>query len=118
MRLQLLVLVLAHAAAEAERLLHLHPRLDRFAIRAQPTLTSISHIPDLRSLNTSTNHASSLAPDSKQSLRTQLNAELPPLKTPDLKYLFFFSKCHVETAAETSGFRTPHVVHHRSSLCP
>jgi hypothetical protein len=61
------------------------PRLDRFAIRAQPALTSISHIPDLRSLNTSTNHASSLAPDSKQSLRTQLNAELPPLKTPDLK---------------------------------
>jgi hypothetical protein len=34
----------------------LHPRLDRFAIRAQSALTSISHISDLGSLNTSTNH--------------------------------------------------------------
>jgi hypothetical protein len=55
--------VLAHAAAgrQASRGSPTpNPHPDRFAIRAQSALTSISHISDLYTINISTNHATPL----------------------------------------------------------
>jgi len=84
----------------------LHPRPDRFAIRAQSALTSISHISDLGSLNTSTNHHSPFS--SGRQLLFAIHDSSSHSKHSC--FLIRVNRCHVGRAAETSQFPT----HHRS----
>jgi hypothetical protein len=69
-----------------------NPHPDRFAIRAQSALTSISHISDLYTINTSTNHATSLNFLSETTNRVHTSTSH---NTRPQRYLSF-SRCHVE----------------------
>jgi hypothetical protein len=85
----------------------LHPRPDRFDIRAQSALTSISHISDLYSLNTSTNHQPSYhSPPRLQTLFAIHDFLLSQhCIQSTIAFLLRRNRCHVGRAAETSGFQ-------------
>jgi hypothetical protein len=107
----------------------LHPRPDRFDIRAQSALTSISHISDLCSLNTSTNHQPSHHFSSPNQTLFAIHDFLLSQHCiqSTIAFLIRRNRCHVGRAAETSGFQliTAHSdamlviqdIHHLVSVC-